>query len=107
MKKLLMVALVAMCFSCSSKKAEDKKQTENVVKKTEAVQEHQCTGDCESHDTAEKAEQHQCTGDCKTCPKEDCKNRKEAYQGAKKAETEAGVEVEKDHDCAGCGSCEH
>ncbi len=29
MKKLLMVALVAMCFSCSSKKAEDKKQTEN------------------------------------------------------------------------------
>lgn len=105
MKKLLILALVAMCFSCSSKKAEDKKQSENVAKKTEAVHQHQCTGDCESHATDEKTEEHKCTGDCKTCQKENCANRKEPYQGAKKVE--AGVEVEKDHDCSHCGSCGH
>lgn len=134
MRKLLFVAIAAMCFSCASKKQDEKKETVNEVKKVEAVHEHQCTGDCDSHTKtghthaekdhecsgdcgshAEKGDSevkttevaHHCDGDCKNCPTENCKARKVAYQG-NAAKTEKGTEVKKDHECSGhCGSCEH
>lgn len=132
MKKLLFIAIAAMCFSCASKKQDEKKQSENVVKKTEAVQEHQCTGDCESHAKAGHThgeKDHECTGDCASHAKEghshnvkeghthhekhqctgDCKNCPSETCNARKEpyqgkKADKGVEVEEKHACS-CGSC--